>query len=550
MSSDKYAALPEWVADARFYQIFPDRFARHTEGGAGLEAPGAESLEAWNEAPTVHGYKGGTLRGITGRLDYLTDLGINALYLNPIFASPANHRYHTQDYFRIDPVLGEEGDFDTLLEECHRRGIRVVLDGVFNHVGRGFYQFANILENQADSPYLDWFIINPELLSEGSLHAYPKEREIKKLAAGGDTYDVLGYRAWANLAPLPKLNTDNPEVREFLLQVSEHWIRRGIDGWRLDVPNEIDDPPFWREFRARVRAINPEAYIVGEIWHHAPQWLEGDRFDALMNYPFSRGLLGFFGGEKLDRSFSPGGYPLEKLEAPDLASELLKQLELYRWETNIGQFNLLTSHDTPRLRNLLSGDRGRAALCTLAMVTLPGAPCIYYGEEIGMVGGNDPECRGGFVWEEGRWDRETRELYRRALALRQDHSSLRRGGFGVIDTDDPEVLLFTRWDREELLLTAWNRGEREAEVTVTLAELTTPSRRVAPPELMSPDHAEVRSGGASRGSMLSPVIAVEGANEEVRLDTGLQPIEVSQTDGEGQVILKLPPRSGRLFRLD
>ena len=211
---------PPWVRDSIFYQIFPDRFAKSDR----VVKPGG--LESWESDPTEFGYKGGDLRGVTEHLDYLTDLGINAIYLCPIFQSASNHRYHTNDYFQIDPLLGGHDAFEEMLETCHDRGIRVVLDGVFNHCGRGFFQFNDILENGAASPWLDWFTIK-----NLPLNAY-------------DATAPPNYEAWYDLHPLPKFNTDNPQVREFIMQVGEHWMRLGIDGWRLDVPNKITSQGF------------------------------------------------------------------------------------------------------------------------------------------------------------------------------------------------------------------------------------------------------------------------------------------------------------------
>lgn len=240
---------PDWVKDAVFYQIFPDRFAR----SKAVAKP--TFLEPWDAPPTVHGFKGGDLIGVLEHLDYLQDLGVNAIYFNPIFQSTANHRYHTYDYFRVDPILGGNEAFQRLLDEAHRRGIRIVLDGVFNHASRGFFQFNHLLENGPASPYKDWFIVH-----SWPLHAYDHQRP-------------PNYAAWWNLHALPKLNTANPAVREFLWDVARYWIEQGIDGWRLDVPNEINDDEFWREFRRRVKEANPEAYIVGEIWGDATRWL-------------------------------------------------------------------------------------------------------------------------------------------------------------------------------------------------------------------------------------------------------------------------------------
>lgn len=516
MSTDADSRAPDWVADAIFYQIFPDRFARHRDTKAQ-----DLNLESWEARPTVYGFKGGTLKGIEERLDYLEALGVNALYLNPIFQSPANHRYHTHDYFKIDPILGEKRDFDSLIDSCHRRGIRIMLDGVFNHVGRGFYQFNHVLENGADSPYVNWFHLNPvHLKDKEGVVAFPGREHQEKLGSVGGTYDVLGYQAWADLPPLPKLNTNAEGVRELLLQVSEYWVAQGIDGWRLDVPQEIDDPQFWREFRNRVRAVNPEAYLVGEIWTHAADWLQGDRFDAVMNYPFSRNLLGFLGGAALETNFSPGGFPLTHMNGSELAKDIAVHLEGYRLETNRAQLNLLGSHDTPRLLTLLSADRGRAALATLFLFLLPGAPSIYYGDEIGMVGGDDPACRGGFPWNEDEWDKPLLESVRSAAALRKGHPAIRRGEYRSVASGVDHIVV-ARWKEGDLVLGGFNRGSEEASVTFSLSEL---------PE-------EFR-GVSVRGELL-----LTGTEGTPALSGG--PRAVATRDGE--VTLELPPLSGSIY---
>lgn len=397
---------PEWVRDAVFYQIFPDRFAYSQR----VRKP--SNLEPWDSPPSLYGFKGGDLLGVVERLDYLQDLGITAIYFTPVFQSAANHRYHTYDYYNVDPILGGNAALRTLLDEAHRRGMRVILDGVFNHASRGFYQFHHIVENGAASPYVDWFIIYRHPLVP--YHA-PKGQH--------------GYEAWWNLPALPKLNVANPAVRDFLWDVASYWIEFGVDGWRLDVPAEIDDDEFWREFRRRVKGANPEAYIVGELWHEAHRWLQGDQFDAIMNYPFTRACLAFFVGDNLFASEAAkcGLGKIAPYDAPAFAAEMTRLLELYQRPATDVQLNLLSSHDTPRFRTLARGDDSAYALATLFQMTYPGAPCIYYGDEIGMEGGQDPACRGGFPWSPGCWAQGLLDHVKRCTALRHAHPALRRG---------------------------------------------------------------------------------------------------------------------------
>jgi glycosidase len=444
---------PDWVQDAVFYQIFPDRFA------ASNAVPKPPNLEPWDSPPTVCGFKGGDLRGITERLDYLGDLGITALYLNPIFQSAANHRYHTHDYYRVDPILGGDAAFRDLLAAARARSIRVVLDGVFNHASRGFFPFSHVLENGPDSPYLDWFHVKGF-----PLYAYHQRRK-------------PNYDAWWNLRALPKFNTENPAVREFLMGVAEHWIREGIDGWRLDVPREIKTPGFWEEFRRRTKAVNPEAYLVGEIWNEAEGWLDGTRFDAVMNYVFTRACLGFFGGEALDTSFRPGGYRLKRLTGAKFSTELARIIATNRWETTLAQLNLLGSHDTPRFLTAVRGDRRRLKLAVLCQVTFPGVPCLYYGDEIGLEGGKDPGCRGAFPWDEDRWDHDLLAWTRRCIALRHSHAALRRGSFVPLAAGRT-TCAFARRLEKELLVAVFNTGAGEAAVRLPGAGLIEKGSRV------------------------------------------------------------------------
>jgi cyclomaltodextrinase len=424
-------ATPEWVRDAIFYQIFPDRFARSER----VAKP--SNLEPWDSLPTSTGFKGGDLLGVVEHLDYLLDLGITALYFNPVFQSTANHRYHTYDYTRVDPILGGNEALRTLLDEAHRRGLRVILDGVFNHASRGFFQFNHIVENGPASPYVDWFIVKSYPLRP--YHA-PRGQQ--------------GYEAWWDLPALPKLKIDTPAVRKFLWDVAAHWIEFGADGWRLDVPSEIDDDEFWEEFRRRVKGVNPDAYLVGEVWGEAQRWLQGNQFDAVMNYLFAAACLGFFVGDDLLRSelARTGYHQIEPLDAEGFAGEMERNQGLYPGPVADVQFNLLGSHDTPRFRTLARGDDSAYRLATLFQMTYRGAPSIYYGDEIGMAGRHDPACRGSFPWDESQWDRELRDYVQRCIALRKNHPALRRGEFKWLFAANGVVAYGRRLEPETLVV--------------------------------------------------------------------------------------------------
>lgn len=437
---------PEWVSDAVFYQIFPDRFARSTR------VPKANNLQEWGAPPTPHGYQGGDLLGVAEHLDHLTALGVNAIYFNPIFQSGSNHRYHTHDYFQVDPMLGGNAALRKLIDAAHARGIRVVLDGVFNHASRGFFQFHDILENGAESAYIDWFTVH-----EWPLHPYEGKQP--------------NYAAWWNMPALPKLNTNTQAVRDFIFSVAKHWVDFGIDGWRLDVPAEIDDDAFWQEFRRVVKRANPEAYIVGELWGDAQRWLAGDQFDAAMNYGVSRAALGLFGRDTFDRKYRPGGFRLAPLGARAFANEIKRLMEMYPWEIVRAQFNLLDSHDTARFLHMAGGDKDALKLSLLFLLTIPGAPCIYYGTEVGMTGGNDPECRRAFPWHDpASWDHDLLAFTQRAIALRTANPALRRGGYEALYAHE-DVVAFVRRSEAQNALVLFNAGATAHVVTLDVADV-------------------------------------------------------------------------------
>lgn len=455
---------PDWVQDAVFYQIFPDRFARSARN------PNHQlTFESWDSPPTPMGFKGGDLYGVAERLDYIKDMGFTALYLNPIFASASNHRYHTYDYYNVDELLGGNAAFLHLLEKAHKKNIRIVLDGVFNHASRGFWQFHHVLENGAGSPYKDWFFFDPERLN-GHKHwgAYPGPQEVKALHHE-DSLKAIGYRGWWNLPALPKFNTNIPAVREFLFGVAEHWVRLGIDGWRLDVATEIDDDSFWQEFRTRVRKINPEAYIVAEIWHESHRWLQGDQFDAIMNYDVTRPVMAFT-AKKLDLGVvhQQSNYHSikEPIDAHEFANRIDHNLGLYKRDITYSQLTLLNSHDTPRFLSCVSGDKSAVRLAWLFLMAYPGAPNIYYGDEIGLDGAHDPYCRKSFPWDENKWDKDLQAYLKDLIALRKKNPALRRGNFNRLWSANG-VYAFSRTLDGKTFIVALNVSESPQQVHLT-----------------------------------------------------------------------------------
>lgn len=441
--------VPEWVKHAVFYQIFPDRFARSKRN----PLPRGLDLKPWGTPPEEQGFQGGDLYGIIEKLDHLRDLGITAIYLNPVFASASNHRYHTFDYFTVDPLLGGNDALRALLDEAHARDMRIVLDGVFNHASRGFWPFHHVLENGGNSPYVDWFYIH-----DWPLAPYPPDEKTP-----------LNYGAWWGLAALPKLNVANPGMRDYLLQVAEYWVEFGIDGWRLDVAEEIDDEAFWQEFRHVVKRANPEAYIVGEIWHEAYDWLRGDRFDAVMNYVMSRAALGFFAARTLRTEHKPGGFELHTLRAQDFARAVEKMVGTLDWEVVQVQLNLMDSHDTPRTLWTVGEDKSALTLCTLFQMTMPGAPCIYYGDEIGLTGATDPYCRAAFPWESPeQWDQDILGFHRRAIAMRHAHPVLRSGTVETLYADHGIYACLRRIDDAAAVIVF---NTRLTPIEITLSDL-------------------------------------------------------------------------------
>ena len=375
--ADRFAA-PAWTRDAVVYNIFPDSFA-------------AGKRLAPNGAPPC---RGGTVRGVTENLDYIASLGFNCIYLNPIFAARSYHRYDTLDYYRIDPHMGAEDDLRDLVRRAHALGIRVILDGVFNHVSSDHPFFRDVLEKGRASRYYSCFYALPET---------------PRLPAAGE---LPGYTCFSYVADMPKTNTADPFLRQYFCDVGANWVRKfDVDGWRLDVANELDDG-FLRAFRASVKAAKSDALIVGEVWENAAHYLGGDMLDSAMNYDFRRYCRRFFAEQTVD--------------AETFDTNVSTLLLRYNENALFAQLNLLDSHDVSRFLSLCGGKTERMELAVLLQMTFPGVPCVFYGDEKGLCGESEPEYRRPMAWDASS---PLEEVYRRMIALRKTHPALRYGSF-------------------------------------------------------------------------------------------------------------------------
>lgn len=407
--------VPEWVRGAVCYQVFPDRFRI----GSGKTDRSYINLP-WGEKPTPGSFAGGDLDGVREGLPYLKELGVSLLYLTPVFRSRSNHKYDVEDYYEVDARFGGNEALRALVKAAHAAGIRVMLDGVFNHCSNENAIFQDVIRRGRRSPYYGWFYVDGD--------AACVERR--------------NYLTFADVPYMPKLNTENDAVIDYFCRVGAHWVTEyGIDGWRLDVADEIA-PRFLRRFREAVKAANPEALIVGEVWHEAHDWLAGDRFDGVMNYGLTKACLDLLAFGTIDARGFADRLVLLLMRCTDPANEMM--------------FNLLDSHDTERFLTRVKGDVRRLRLAIAVAFFLPGIPFLFAGDEIGVMGGYDPDCRRTFEWDRSRWDGELFRLAQRLAALRRTAPLAR--GTAAVEEENGVVRILRRHGgrRAELLI---NPGE-------------------------------------------------------------------------------------------
>ena len=482
---DAAYSVPEWLRHGIIYQIFPDRFYQKrdtplTQEEAEKKRPDYIVHANWNETPLFgpdprtgeimnNDFFGGNLAGIEAKLPYLKELGINIIYLNPIFEAYSNHRYDTGDYMKIDPLLGSEEDFTSLCEKAKRQGIRIILDGVFNHTGSdsryfnkdGWYEGVGAFQSES-SDYYDWY----------TFEKYPTK-----------------YKCWWGILTLPGVNLSNADYTKYIVSGSEsvvkRWLRRGAAGWRLDVVDELPGA-FVKELRRHIKAADADAVILGEVWEDASnklsygqlrEYLQGYELDSVMNYVFKNALIAYIMG---------------KTSAARFNAEIWKIAENYPMESYFSLMNLIGGHDVPRILTILSEPPEnltreqkaihkptmqkhktgikRLKLMSLIQMTFPGTPAVYYGDEAGMTGFEDPFNRGPYPWDDA--NPEIRGWYKKIIALRNSFDPLRTGSFTTVYADGP-VYAFIREikggadafgapARDGFALIAVNRDKNEA----------------------------------------------------------------------------------------
>lgn len=420
-------ALPRWAKGATYYQIFPDRFRNGDPGND------PEGVKPWGSTPDREHFTGGDLKGIVEKIDYLADLGVDIVYMTPIFHARSNHRYDTTDYMSVDPGLGTFADLKELVAKLHGSGIRVLLDGVFNHCGVDFAPFRDVLENGEKSKYRDWFFVADWPVDMGRVN-----------------YESVGDYKW-----MPKINLSNPDAKAYMLDAAAYWVREAdIDGWRIDVADEVDYL-FLASLRERVKNVKPDALLLGECWKDAGRLLMGDRLDTVMNYRFRDTAIDFFVEESIDT------------EALDMTLNHL--YTAYPGETAPGLYNLLDSHDTARFLTLCGEDTARYRQAAAFQMTMPGAPAVYYGDEIGMTGENDPGCRKCMEWDTRKWNRELHDWYKKLIILRRENEALRYGDFGS-NVCEPGVYGYVRSYEGNRAYVVLNHSGEERTVSVPLYE--------------------------------------------------------------------------------
>jgi len=442
---DIYEA-PEWVEDTIWYQIFPERFSN------GDKALDEEHVLKWGSTEDVSNdmFFGGDIRGVINQLDYIQDLGFTGIYFTPIFQSPSSHKYDTEDYYLIDPHFGTNETFKELVQEAHKRGIRIMLDAVFNHCGWQHPFWQDVIKNGKESKYYDCFFIEGDSAVNFPLddNNHP---DIKNM-----TYDDminLNYATFAFTPFMPKWNTDNDKVKEYLIGAAKYWIEEyDIDGWRLDVSNEVSHQ-FWREFRKEIKGLKKDVVIIGENWDEAFPWLHSGQFDSTMNYDLLMPIWSFFKENTPDNEHTSPSNFIESVN---------KVLTTYPKNILKNMFNLVDCHDTKRILTVCNNNIKRTMLAFLFQFTFPGTPSIYYGSEVGLDGGHDPLNRKCMIWEKDEQNNAIKNHIKTLIDLRKEYKAFNSTELRWLDYDDEkEYLIYKKVNHDQDIFVFINNNNGE-----------------------------------------------------------------------------------------
>ncbi len=413
---------PQWSKGAIVYEIFPDRFFNGDPSNDPI------NVYAWGGTPTYYNFFGGDLQGIIDKIGYLHSLGVNVVYTTPIFQAPSNHKYDTTDYMKIDPHFGTLKTFENLVKALHSVGIKWILDGVFNHTGTTFFAFQDLLQNQKKSKYVKWYFVK----------RFPVEVE------NGD------YATFQSYPSLPKLNVDYPPVQKYLHSVIDYWTSKGVDGWRIDSANVIASDFLVKLYRW-IHDVNPSSLDVGEIWSNASNWFNEGAFNSVMNYLFK------------DAAYA---YVVYGASAESFVKSTNSYLRVYPPQLWNSLWNLIDSHDTPRALTA-AGSINKMKLLVGLQMTFIGAPMIYYGDEVGLTGGNDPMDRKCMIWDKRKWNWELYDWYVKMIKIHEHSKALRYGDYKPVVTEG-EVLGFERKYIDDVVYVFTNASSKTETVKVPL----------------------------------------------------------------------------------
>ena len=474
-SSFQRHTIPDWVYGGVMYQVFPERFAN---GDSSINPPNTVD---WGSTPTRLDFQGGDLYGVIQNLDHIESLGVNIVYLNPIFLSSSTHKYDSWDHFKVEPTLGGDDALKELIKECHNRDMKIILDCSLNHVHPRHFGFQDIIKNGENSKYRDWFTVfdypvrfihRPHLYSntykvgwDGNEGEYKRylEKTFQETMVPVEIRDDDGpiveptFKAWWGVPDMPKVNFKNKDARQWALDVTKYWIENfDIDGWRMDVAKELDFS-FWKDFRDIALNAKKDVVLISEIFGDTSQWLQGDRFDGTMNYSFRETMVDYFATKRIDNK--------------EFANSLSNLYSMYSFEALSACQNLLSSHDVRRFLNQCESNTDGIFGAVFLQATFPGIAGIYYGDEIGLGGGGDPFNREPFPWDsEEKWNKDLMNFTSKLMNIKANEPVLKYGNFQMVNFDDNYVIFRRKFENESLLCIV-NRDKKNVEISIeTLAE--------------------------------------------------------------------------------